>query len=105
MPVLEKMTCQVPFLRELWKMSSPRLKGNPRERKSQDQGDRIQIRAEVKGILLAKVERSARLTAAALERLGFWKRSISNNKLVCICPSAVTKGLTPGTCWGENINT
>ena len=82
MQVLEKMACQVPFLRELWKMSSPRLKSNPRERKSQDQGNRIQIRAEVKGILLAKVKRSPRLTAAELERLGFWKRNINNNKLV-----------------------
>lgn len=40
--VLEKMTCQVQFLRELWKMSSPPLRSNPRERKSQDQGNRTQ---------------------------------------------------------------
>ena len=31
MQVLKKLTCQEPFLRELWKMSSPKLKSNPRE--------------------------------------------------------------------------
>ena len=80
MQVLEKMTCQVQFLRELWKMSSPPLRSNPRERKSQDQGNRTQIRAEVQGIVLAKVKRSLRPTAAQPECLGFWKRNIRNNK-------------------------
>ena len=80
MQVLEKMICQVQFLRELWKMSSPPLRSNPRERKSQDQGNRTQIRAEVQGIVLAKVKRSLRPTAAQPECLGFWKRNIHNNK-------------------------
>ena len=80
MQVLEKMTCEVQFLRELWKMSSPPLRSNPRERKSQDQGNRTQIRAEVQGIVLAKVKRSLRPTAAQPECLGFWKRNIRNNK-------------------------